>query len=265
MAKGELIDPVVPQPGKRVVRQPAYTDQFLDENAKNQQQRDFYNSDEYKRGLQFMDNFVRPSGPTRSLSRPGAALESHKQLLNSDLTKGKESTNVANSNLRRGLLDAVSARPAELREEQRLLHNEAGDTLTQGLKNTRQNYNSRGMLYSGLRQAGEQSLRNQVASTLASNQVSAARDSDKLTDAYKQQIASIGLKAGKEATAKAEATFEAKMRSDIARRQAIQQLGEGVGYGLGALYGNSADGDTGIEPEQKRFYGTRQYLSPEDY
>lgn len=260
MAKSELIDPVVGAPVKQA-NPSAYTDSYLRENADLQRRRDFVNSGAYRNMMEQAARFNIGRGSRHGRYNPN--MDPTRGYYNSNKISQQMTTNTANSNLRRGLLDAIGSAPADLREEQRLLHNEAGSALTEGLKNTRQNFNSRGMLYSGLRQAGEQSLRNQVASSLAKQQVSAARDSDKMVLANKQQLATIGMRANKEAAVRAEQTFEAKMRADIARRQALQQFTEGVGYGAGALYGMGQEQNA--TPERRNYYGTKQYISPEDY
>lgn len=186
------------------------------------------------------------------------------KLYDPNFKRSADLSDTSKSNQRRGLLSAVADAPSQLRDERELIKSDADTALASGIKNTRQNFNNRGMLYSGLRQGGEQSLRTNVASTMASQVGQANRESGNLVTSQKNALAAIGLKSAQVATAQANATYESNMRSKIARQQAMQQMGQGIGYAAGALYGarDEKKKEDDSEQYQKAFYGTRQYLQP---
>lgn len=186
-------------------------------------------------------------------SSKDAGMRAHEDIYGNLGRMRNSRADIANYKLREGLRSNIADAPDQLREDKRLLLNESNNALAQGIKNTRENFNSRGMLYSGMRQGGEQSLRTKVASTLASGMRDATRDSDKAVTGYRQQLASVGLRSAQAAQEQAERTFESNMRNRVARIQAMQQLGEGVGYAAGAYYGSGSDADqpTGFTSQRR--------------
>lgn len=140
--------------------------------------------------------------------------------------------------LKKSLAGSINDAPKNLDEEVGLLRGDAGQALDQGLTKTRQNFNNRGLLYSGLREGGEQQVRGRVASALAESESGARRDTENLLTERKKAFASIGLAEQEQKNQMAQQAFEKSYQNSIARRQAMQQLGTGVGQAVG-YYMNS--------------------------
>lgn len=147
----------------------------------------------------------------------------------------------AKDTTRRGLVAGIESIPGQYQEEVDLLKGEANRALGTGLSNTRKNFNKRGLLYSGLREGGEQSVKSGVASALASGMAGMTRDYQNLLDQRKQAIASLGLQNQQAQLEAANQAFEMTQRNNVARAQAFQQLGQGVGYGAGLYAGGAFD------------------------
>jgi hypothetical protein len=145
---------------------------------------------------------------------------------------------LARSANRQGIKSSLNAMPGMEQQEEGLLKRDASDAMGQGIRNTRQNYNQRGLLYSGMREGGEAKVRAQTAGTLESQIASTRQDYAKATDAKQQALVSLGMADEKEKLDRANALFETTTKNNIARQQAFQQLGEGVGYAAGAYYGS---------------------------
>lgn len=143
--------------------------------------------------------------------------------------------------LKKSLAQSITDAPKNLGEEIGLLRGDAGQALDTGLKKTRQNFNSRGLLYSGLREGGEQQVRGRVASALAESEAGARRDTENLITERKKAFASIGLAEQEQRNQLAQAAFEKSYQNSIARRQALQQLGQGVGQAAGYYYASQID------------------------
>lgn len=153
---------------------------------------------------------------------------------NVDVARSAINNLLARYNQRKGLNQAINAAPGELAKEEDLLKRQADQTLGEGLSGTRKNFNRRGLLYSGLREGGEQTVRNSVANSLASSLQGARQSSNDLTNKRKAAVASLGLQAEKESLAAAEQQFQINLQSSVARTQALQQLGSSLGQ-IGAM------------------------------
>lgn len=132
----------------------------------------------------------------------------------------------------------IASNPEQLQMAKDNLNQSAGAALEQGTRNTRQNFNSRGLLYSGMRQGGEQSVRGAVAGQLASGTAAAERGAKTSLEAAKSAYASVDLANQQEALKMAHDAFDTANANNIARLQAMQTLGEGVGRSTGLLAGN---------------------------
>ncbi len=114
----------------------------------------------------------------------------------------------------------------------------SGEALGEGLKHTRENFNSRGLLYSGAREGGEQGVQAAGASQLARNMAGSARDSANSTNAAKMAYASADLANQQDTLNKANMAFDTANQNNIARLQATQQLMGGVGQAAGSIAGS---------------------------
>lgn len=161
---------------------------------------------------------------------------------------------------RQALQNSRKELPQMLQDEKGILKQEADAALESGIRKTRQNYNQRGMLYSGLREGGEQTVKGRVASALAEQTAGANRDSSLRAEAQRAQEASIGLQTARENQLRAEQIFDQSMRNQVARRQALQALGEGVGYAASSIYSSSGR-TSSPAPEERRAVGGGMYMS----
>jgi hypothetical protein len=116
----------------------------------------------------------------------------------------------------------------------------ANNALGQGINNTDSNYNSRGLLFSGARQAGEQQVRGNVASGLASSVAGTQQDYATTLAAQQNAYASVDLASAGAALTMANNAVNTASSNNIARLQAMQQLGSGVGSAAGQVAGTNA-------------------------
>lgn len=114
--------------------------------------------------------------------------------------------------------------------------------LQSGLKGTKQNFNRRGLLYSGLREAGEQSVRGKVASTMAGQKAEANQDLRKMATAKATKAAQVGLQGYQDSVNREAEIAGISLKNQVARAQAMQQLGQTGGYIAGSMYGNRQPG-----------------------
>lgn len=157
---------------------------------------------------------------------------------NVDVARSAINSMLARYNQRKGLNAAIAGAPEELQKEEGILKAQADQSLNQGLEGTRKNFNRRGLLFSGMREGGEQTVRNSVANALQSSLQGARQSSNDLTTKRKAAVASLGLQAEKESLAQAEQQFQINMQSSVARQQALQQLGGSLGQIGGMAYGS---------------------------
>lgn len=152
------------------------------------------------------------------------------------------------------LAEEIGAAPGLLTQQQDVNKAVSGQALGQGLKETRQNFNNRGLLYSGAREGGEQSVKNQGASDLANSMAGSARDSANSTTAAKNAYASVDLASQQQTLNLATQSFDTANANNIARLQAMQQLGSGVGAAAGTIAGSynpsTTNPTTNWQPEQ---------------
>lgn len=164
--------------------------------------------------------------------------------LNTDTVKSAIEGLRARAGQRSGLKNQLSSLSGEQMKEESLLKREADRAVGQGVQKTRENYNRRGLLYSGMREGGEQGVRAQGAAQLQGTISDSRRDYAKKADATKEAIAKLGMAQQQQALELQRQVFETSMRNSVARQQAFQQLGSGVGYLVGAgLAGRGSGGN----------------------
>lgn len=189
----------------------------------------------------FDDDLYRASILQRYLRGEGGLKNSVKGYagdMNVDVARSAMNRYLAQAGQRKELKGQLGGLAGLQRQEEHVLKNEANQAIGEGVKNTRQNFNQRGLLYGGMREGGEQNVKAQGAATLSAGLAGVKRDYANQADATKAAIANIGLKTQQEAMQRANMVMETNMRNNVARQQAYQQLGEGVGYAAGAAYGS---------------------------
>lgn len=110
--------------------------------------------------------------------------------------------------------------------------------LQSGLKGTRQNFNRRGLLYSGLREGGEQDVRGKVASGMAGQKAQSNQDLNKMAQAKWAKAGQVGLQGYQDAVNREAEIAGINLQNQVARAQAMQQLGQVGGYAAGSMYAN---------------------------
>lgn len=156
------------------------------------------------------------------------------------------------------LSDRIAGAGDQLKGQIGGLNAQAGEDLNYGTKAVRQNYNSRGLLYSGMREAGEQGVRGAVAGSLAGGTSAARRESENSVNAAKNAYASIGLASEHEQIQLAQQAFDTANANSIARMQAMQQLGNSVGQ-VGGLAAGAYNANSAKQTPQQTNYNGMAY------
>lgn len=124
-----------------------------------------------------------------------------------------------------------------------------------GIKRTRQNYNRRGLLYSGLREAGEQGVRGQVASTMAQQKAQSNKELTDMAQAKVNKAAQAGLQGYQDSVNREAEIAGINLQNQVARTQAMQALGQTVGYGAGTYLGSRSSQPAQAQPSQPTYSG----------
>jgi len=122
------------------------------------------------------------------------------------------------------------------------IYGTAKQALGQGLKNTRENFNRRGLLYSGLRESGESKVRGGVGAQMSGSIADTNREYANSLEKSKQAYASVGFASAKENMELANQAFHTVNQNNIARMQAFQQFAGGLGQAAGYAYGSQKPG-----------------------
>lgn len=152
--------------------------------------------------------------------------------------------------------------PGLVEGEKRGLESTANQALERGTKQTRQNYNRRGLLYSGLRQGAEQTVKGNVASTLARQIADVNKQYQDLASSKENVAANVGLQGYGEALQRANQLYDSQQANSVARNQALQQFGSGIGYLAGSAYGSrpTADQTYGTPTQSTAYYNPNSSL-----
>ena len=135
---------------------------------------------------------------------------------------------------REGLPDYIRDRQQTLTDTFRLAEDE-------GVRRTRENFGGRGLLYSGMAQAGEAGLKGELANQLASGKAAISSESENLARKKEYAAAAAGLEEAAKLMDSAEQYYNLSMQNDLLRRRNMTNLIKGVGYGVGAYYGSQEE------------------------
>ena len=124
------------------------------------------------------------------------------------------------------------------------IQREGDMALESGLKGTRQNFNRRGLLYSGLREAGEQGVRGKVASTMAGQKAQSNKELTDLSKSKWEKVANAGLQSYQDSVNREAEIENIKLQNSVARAQVMQQLGQVGGYAAGAYLASPSNAST---------------------
>ena len=138
------------------------------------------------------------------------------------------------------LAEQIAGSDDQLTRQQDLNKAAAGSAVGEGLRNTRNNFNDRGLLYSGARQGGESAVRAAGASQLASSVAGTARDASNSKTAAQNAYASVDLASQQDTLKRANDAFDTASANNIARLQAYQQLAGGIGSAAGSIAGSKS-------------------------
>ena len=128
------------------------------------------------------------------------------------------------------------------------IEREGSQALESGVKGTRQNFNRRGLLYSGLREGAEQGVRGRVASTMASQKAQSNQELSNLSKSKWEKAAQVGLQSYQDSVNREAEIASVNLQNQVARAQMMQQLGQVGGYMATTAYGNRnvVDPNTGL-------------------
>lgn len=135
---------------------------------------------------------------------------------------------------------------------------DAQEAQKQGTRSINENYQRRGLLYSGIRAGKEGDLKQGIASGLAQGRLDINREAEALARSKEAAAASMSLDIARSNQARAEELYNIQMQNQLARRRAIGQLAGGIGRGIGAAYGSKEDAATndsrtGITADNREF------------
>ena len=145
--------------------------------------------------------------------------------------------------LKNALGSSIAANAGQEGQAEDVIRGNANQALGQGIKNTNQNYNNRGLLYSGMREGADNDVRANVASNMASDLAGTKREYANLKESQEQAYASVGQIQQQQNIDRANQVFDTVNQNNIARAQAYQQLYGGLGQVAGMAY--SAYGSPG--------------------
>lgn len=144
-----------------------------------------------------------------------------------------------------------------------LLSAQADQTLGQGLHNVRKDANSRGLLYSNIREGGEANLKGRVSSMLAHQIADSNAEFDQGLQSRKMSAAQAKIGEASAALERQAQVDSVRQQNQIARGQQMQQLASIAGYAAGR-YMNQ---DSSVNPnaENRQTTGGGHYMSSGSY
>ncbi len=190
-------------------------------------------------------NIENQNARARAGQDSGVDFASQNALLN--MYKGRIQTKNA-------LAESIAGNEGLRKDEISSVYGEAGAAAKAGTKRTRENFNARGLLYSGGREGGENAVRSAVGSKMASDISNTNRESAKALSTAKNAYASVGLQNAQESLKLADEAMTTSSKNNIARLQAYQQMYSGIGQVAGSIYGSYSkqspvvDNSSGVSP-----------------
>ncbi len=151
--------------------------------------------------------------------------------------------------LKNSLGQSIGSNQGREAEAEDVLRGDVNEAMGQGIKKTTQNFNDRGLLYSGMREGGVNSVKAQGAAQLSSGLSDTKREYANLKSQQQQAYAAIGMAQQQENIQRANQTFDIVSQNNIARQQATQQLAGGLGQhgGMAAYYGSQSKPSTNYD------------------
>lgn len=116
--------------------------------------------------------------------------------------------------------------------------------LEKGLTGNRRNYNRRGLLFSGLREGGDQDVRGRVASTMAGQKAQSNKELSDMAKSKWNTVAQVGLQGYQDSVNREAEIAGISLQNQVARAQSMQQLGQVGGQATGYFYGGGGQQST---------------------
>jgi len=151
--------------------------------------------------------------------------------------------------IRRELMEEAkrfrSGLPQYKREKYGIAAEQGREELNENLGLIRKSANSRGLLFSGLRQGAEAGSRAKTAAMLAQQKADINREAEDLASAKEYTAGTVGLAGYGDAIKRQDDLYQAQYERALQRRKELQGLGSGIGYGFGtyASYRNNRNGE----------------------
>lgn len=158
-----------------------------------------------------------------------------------------------------------------------------GDTLREGSRKLKEDYNRRGLLYSGLRAKGEGEFKSGLEGSLRKEIYNVNKEISDISQAQKEAAAAVGLQNAQELAQRAEDLYNLQTENQLARQRSLQAMASGIGSLAGMAMGNyyMNNGAAEYEAAKKRgllsgedagfsqafsstYLDNRKFLTPED-
>lgn len=230
-------------------------------------------NDAYRGNLQtdFQNEFSNPGGTIMNYGNDSDSDVRQAQMLTTILGRGTHGLDqgmdqVATSaqldavkariGLKNSLGQSIGTNASREGEAEDVLRGDVNASMGEGVKHTTQNFNDRGLLYSGMRESGVNKVKAGAASQLSSGLSDTRREYANLKEQQQQAYATIGMQQQQENIQRANQTFDVVSQNNIARQQATQQLAGGIGQiaGMASKYG--------AQIYQNSQNGTKPWTSP---
>lgn len=148
------------------------------------------------------------------------------------------------------------------KESQNLLTRQADVTAGQAVRNVRKADNSRGLLYSNIRESNEAGAKGRVSSLLAQQIADSNSDIDKSLLSRQQAAVQAKLNQAEAAQQRQAEVDSIRQANSVARMQQMQQLAQIAGYAGGRIANDYRGGSDPSNGDRKDM-GGRRYISSE--
>ncbi len=149
-------------------------------------------------------------------------------------------------------LDTTKAQSSDL------LRQEANQSIKAGTRNIRKGANSRGLLYSNIREGSEQSLKGKVSGLLAQQMNQSNNELDKMAQNKDAMAADAALSNYSNFLQQQSEMENERARNQVMRNQQMQQITGAMGYVAGNAFGGGSQGGNSAPARSQMMSGGGQ-------
>ena len=150
-------------------------------------------------------------------------------------------------------------------ESANLLSRQADQVAGQAVRGVRKADNSRGLLYSNIREGNEAGAKGRVSSLLAQQIADSNSDIDKSLLTRQQSAAQAKLNQADQAVQRQAEVDSVRQANSVSRMQQMQQLAQMAGYAGGQMASDYRGGSSPSSNGQRTSTGGNRYMSSEAY